>query len=184
MPTHDSEYEVRFNRETRSFVPVSRDGALLPEVHEVIALCAEHDLTLATGHVGAHDVLAILRAAKAAGVKRLIVTHPLFAEQYGLMSIDELRDATELGAYIEIIARNLARDGALKDRSIAAIRALGAEHFFVASDAGLTGDLNHTDALALAAKTLRAAGFAEADLDVMYREPLVSVRLPPRGAAK
>jgi hypothetical protein len=122
----------------------------------------------------------MLRAAKAAGVKRLIVTHPLFAEQYGLLSIDQLREAADLGAYIEIIARNLARDGDAKDRSIAAIRALGAEHFFVASDAGLTGDLSHTDALAIAAKTLRAAGFSEADLDVMYKDnPAFLVRLPP-----
>jgi len=185
MPTHDSEYEVKFNHETRPFVAVSQGGVLLPEVGEVIALCAEHDLTLATGHVGADDALAILRAAKAGGVKRLIVTHPLFAEQYGLLSIDQLRVAADLGAYIEIIARNLAREGASKDRSIAAIRAIGAQHFFVASDAGLTGDLSHTDALALAAKTLRAAGVSEADLTTMYKDnPAFLVRLPPLGAAK
>ena len=112
-------------------------------------------------------------------MRRLIVTHPLFAPQYTFMSIEQLRAAADLGAFIEIIARNLARDGEAKDRSLAAIRAIGAEHFFVSSDAGLLGELNHTDALALAAKALRAAGFTEADLTVMYKDnPAFLVSLP------
>jgi hypothetical protein len=182
MPTHDSEHEVKYNKESREFVPVSRDGVLLPAVHEVIDVVAEHDLTLATGHVEPEEALAILRAAKEAGVKRLIVTHPLFAPQYTLMSIEQLREAVGLGAYVEILGRNLAADGPAKDRSLAAIRALGAEHCFVASDSGLEGEINHTDALALGAKALRAAGFSEADLDLMFKDnPAYLVRLPPRG---
>jgi hypothetical protein len=51
MPTHDSEHEVRYNKEQRPFVAVSRAGKLLPEVLEVIGLVAQHDLALATGHV-------------------------------------------------------------------------------------------------------------------------------------
>ncbi|HZF30733.1 MAG TPA: DUF6282 family protein [Gammaproteobacteria bacterium] len=182
MPTHDSEHEVKYNKESREFVPVSRDGALLPEVREVIAVVAEHDLTLATGHVEAWEALAILRAAKDGGVKRLIVTHPLFAAQYTLMSIEQLREAVGLGAYIEILGRNLAAEGESKQRSLAAIRVLGAEHCFVASDSGLEGEINHTDALALGAKALRAAGFSEAELDLMFKDnPAYLVRLPPRG---
>ena len=179
MPTHDSEHEVLYNKESRPFIGVSRDGVLVPEVHDVIAVIAEHDLTLATGHVTAEEALQILRAAKAAGVRRLIVTHPLFAPQYTFMSIEQLRAAADLGAFIEIIARNLARDGEAKDRSLAAIRAIGAEHFFVSSDAGLLGELNHTDALALAAKALRVSGFTEADLTTMYKSnPAFLVNLP------
>jgi hypothetical protein len=182
MPTHDSEHEVKYNKESREFVPVSRNGVLLPAVHEVIDVVAEHDLTLATGHVEPEEALAILRAAKEAGVKRLIVTHPLFAAQYTLMSIEQLREAVGLGAYIEILGRNLAVEGESKQRSLAAIRALGAEHCFVASDSGLEGEINHTDALALGAKALRAAGFSEAELDLMFKDnPAYLVRLPPRG---
>ena len=94
-----------------------------------------------------------------------------------------MRVAAEVQVH-EIIART-SGCGASKDRSIAAIRAIGAQHFVVASDAGLTGDLSHTDALALAAKTLRAAGFSEADLTTMNKDnPAFLVRLPPLGAAK
>ena len=61
LPTHDSEHEVRYNKEQRPFVRVSQGGKLLPEVHEVIGLVAQHDLTLATGHVTPEETLQILR---------------------------------------------------------------------------------------------------------------------------
>ena len=102
MPTHDSEHEVLYNKESRPFVRVSKDGKLLPEVNEVISIVAEHDLALATGHVTPEETIQILRAAKAAGVKRLIVTHPMLDPQFTWMSIDQLRVAADLGAFIEI----------------------------------------------------------------------------------
>jgi hypothetical protein len=113
------------------------NGALVPEANQVIAVVAEHDFTLATGHVDGDEALLILRAAKAAGVKRLIVTHPLFLPQYTYMSLDQLRASIDLGAYIEIVGRSLTKDGESKEKTLAAMRALGAQHFFVSSDAGL-----------------------------------------------
>jgi Family of unknown function (DUF6282) len=179
MPTHDSEHEVRYQKESRPFVSVSRSGALLPAVHEVIALVAKHDLTLATGHVTPEETLQILRAAKAAGVKRLIVTHPLLDPQFTYMSVDQLRTAADLGAFIEITGGAVANDGEPKTRALAAVRAIGASHFFVGSDAGLAGRANHTDTLALAAKALRAAGLSEADLTLMFKtNPAYLVNLP------
>src|SRR5262249_34496853 len=170
MPTHDSEHEVRYNRETRPFVSVSRDGKLLPTVNEVIAIVAQHDLALATGHVAPEEALMILRAARAAGVKRLIVTHPLLDPQFTYMSIDQLRAAADLGAFIEITGGAVVRDGESKKRALEALRAIGARHFFVGSDAGLRGRENHTDTLALAAKALRAAGYPETDLNLMFKD--------------
>ncbi len=183
MPTHDSEHEVRYNKESRPFVSVSRAGKLLPNVLEVIALVAEHDLALATGHVTPEEALMILRAARAAGVKRLIVTHPLLDPQFTYMSMEQLRAAVDLGAFIEITGGAVAREGEPKKRALAALRALGASHFFVGSDAGLRGRENHTDTLALAAKALRAAGVSEADLTLMFKNnPAFLVNLPPLPA--
>jgi len=49
----------------------------------------------------------------------------------------------------------------------------------VSSDAGLVGELNQTDTLAIAAKTLRAAGVSEADLTTMFKDnPAYLVKLP------
>jgi len=185
MPTHDSEHEVHYNKESRPFVSVSRDGKLLPNVHEVIGLVAQHDLALATGHVTPEEALMILRAAKAAGVRRLIVTHPLLDPQFTYMSVEQLRIAADLGAFIEITGGAVIRDGEPKTRALAALRAIGARRFFVGSDAGLIGRENHTDTLALAAKALRAAGFPESDLTLMFKDnPAFLVNLPPLPAQR
>jgi hypothetical protein len=184
MPTDDSEHEVRYTKEARPFVAVSRNGQLLPEVHDVIAVVAHHDLALATGHVEPDEAIQILRAAEAAGVKRLIVTHPMFSPQYTWMGIDQMRTAAELGAFIEITGNSIVRDPAATPRVLAAIRALGARHFFVSTDSGLIGTPNVPDTLALVAKAFREAGIPDADLTAMFRDnPAFLVNLPPAGAA-
>jgi hypothetical protein len=170
MPTHDSEHEVLHNKDQRPMVRVSRDGALLPEALEIIGLVAEHGLTLATGHVTPAETFMILEEARKRGVTRLIVTHPLLDPQFTFMSLPELRRAAELGGIIEITAGSLFRDGPGRARVLEALRDLGPESFFVASDSGLVGTPNHTDALVMAARALRENGFDEQALDVMFKQ--------------
>jgi hypothetical protein len=169
MPTHDSEHEVTFNGDDRPFVRVSHEGVLLPETLEVLALIAEHDLTLATGHVTPTEALLILRGARRLGVERMIVTHPLLGEQFTFMSDDELRQAAELGGVVEITAGMLFRAGPSRERAFEVIRQVGPERTFVGSDSGLTGSPNHPDALAMAARALREAGFDERALEQMFK---------------
>jgi len=59
MPTHDSEHEVDYNKETRTKAVVSRNGKLIPEVFEVLDLIKERNLTLATGHVSPEEALMV-----------------------------------------------------------------------------------------------------------------------------
>src|SRR5262249_39516801 len=102
-----------------------------------------------------------------------------FLPQYTYMSTDQLRASIELGAYIEIVGRSLTRDGESKEKTLAAVRALGAQHFFVSSDAGLVGELNETDTVAIAAQALRAARLCAHDLTTMFKDtPAYRVNLP------
>ena len=170
MPTHDSEHEVNYNKETRAKAIVSRNGTLIPEVFEVLDLIREHNLTLATGHVTPDEVLMIMAEAKQRGITRIIVTHPILGAQFTNMSLPQMQEAVKLGGAIEITAGALSRDGAGKTRAIDVIKALGMQNVFVSSDSGLVGTPNHPDALAMAAKSLRAAGFSEQDLNRMFKQ--------------
>ena len=180
LPTHDSEHEVAYNKDERPSVAVSGGGKLLPEVLEVLDLIAEHELTLATGHVTPEETLLILQAARERGVARAIVTHPLLDPQFTFMTVPQLREAAALGGVIEITAGSLFRDGPGRPRVLDAVRAIGPDSFFVASDSGLVGTPNHTDALVMAARVLRDNGFDERALDVMFKEnPARLLGLPP-----
>ena len=99
MPTFDSENGVRVNRENRPFVPVARDGALLPEVREVIALIAKTDLALATGHSSPAEALMQLREGRRLGLRRMVVTHAMFTPV--LMDVAQMKEAATLGAFLE-----------------------------------------------------------------------------------
>jgi len=178
MPTHDSDHEVKYLEQTRPYVIVSQNGELLPEVLEVLKLIKEYDLTLATGHVSTPEMLQILHEAKARDIKRIIVTHPDLAPQFTPATIEDLKQAIALGAYVEVTVGQLTRDR--KSYFIDLIRTLGPNHCFVSTDSGLVGSPNHADANVVAIRTLRAAGFTEAELDVMFRRnPAFLVGLPP-----
>jgi len=95
------------------------------------------------------------------------------------MSLPQMQEAVKLGGAIEITAGALSRNGAAKMRAIEVIKALGTQNVFVASDSGLVGTPNHPDALAMAIKSLRAAGFSEQDLNRMFKQtPARLVGLP------
>src|SRR5215475_4786934 len=60
----DSENQVRYSKENRPFVCVSRNGELLFEVKEVVTLIAKHRLVLATGHIDPEEALSLLGEAR------------------------------------------------------------------------------------------------------------------------
>lgn len=170
MPTHDSEHEVDYEKGTRPKAVASRNGKLIPEVFEVLDLIKEHNLTLATGHLEPWEVLAVMAEAKKRGITRIIVTHPMLGPMFTNLSLEQMQEAVKLGGAIEITAGTVSGSGPNKARAIEAIKALGTQNVFIASDSGLVGTPNHPDAMAMAAKALRAAGFSEQDLNRMFKD--------------
>jgi hypothetical protein len=169
MPTFDAENQVRYSKQDRPFVAVSRNGRLLPEAKEVIALAAKYHLMLETGHSSAAEGLMILREARRAGVPQRVVTHAMLAPVH--MSLGQMREAAALGAYIEFVYNGLI--GAGKEYTAAdyahAIRELGAKSCILSSDMGQKGNPTHPDALAAFFAALRKEGISQADIDLMSR---------------
>jgi hypothetical protein len=169
MPTFDSENQVRYSKETRKFVPVSKNGALLPEVKEVIALVAKRGLTLETGHSSAAEGLAIVHEGQRQGVRRMVVTHAMLAPIH--MTIPQMQEAARSGAYLEFVYNALI--GPNKEFEIAdyvkAIRAVGPEHCILSSDLGQAANPLHPDGLTAFFQALRAAGISQAEIDLMAK---------------
>jgi hypothetical protein len=170
MPTFDSENQVRFSQETRPFVSVSRNGELLPEVREVIALIAEHDLVLATGHSSADEVLMLLREGRSQGVEHMVVTHAMNAPIQ--MTIPQMQQAARLGAFLEFVGSTpiSADAGARYDRFAEAIRAIGPQFCILSTDLGQANNPLPVDGFAGFLEAMRARGFTAQDIDRMVRE--------------
>ena len=71
---------------------------ILPSVKEILKLIAEKDAILDTCHLSAHECNYLIDAAKDAGVKKIVVSHPNCS--VNLMTIDEQRALAAKGAYL------------------------------------------------------------------------------------
>jgi hypothetical protein len=170
MPTFDAENQVRYSKESRPFVSVSRGGALLPETRAVIAAVAQHGLVLATGHSSAEEGLLLLREGRTQGVRRMVVTHAMNPPI--LMTIAQMREAAGLGAFLEFVGGSLATPDApmRMDRFADAIRQIGPASVILSSDLGQQGNALPPDGFAAFILALRARGFTRAELDTMSKE--------------
>ena len=168
MPTFDSENQVRSGKVKRPFASVSRDGKLLPEVNETLAIIAKYKLVLETGHSSAEECLMLIRAGKAAGVTRMVVTHAMMPPIK--MNVDQMKQAAAMGAYIEFVYHGLLENAGIKlSDYVAAIRAVGPEHCILSSDLGQAKAPLHPDGLEEFFKQLHAQGFSVADIDRMAK---------------
>lgn len=170
MPTFDAENQVRASKENRPFVSVTRDGELLPAVKDVIAVIAKRDLVLATGHSAPRETLLVLREAKRQGVQRLIVTHAMNTPVS--MSVAEMQEAANLGAFIEFVGGSLtAPDAEARiNRYAEAIRQIGPEFCVLSSDLGQQGNALPADGFVEFLVSLRSRGFTPQDVDRMAKQ--------------
>jgi Family of unknown function (DUF6282) len=169
MPTFDSENQVRYSKENRPFVRVSRQGELLPEVKEVVGLIAKNGLVLATGHIAPEEALKLLDEARRQGVQHMVVTHAM--NEPVLMTIPQMQQAAKSGAFIEFVGGSLASTDATArmDRFADAIRKIGPEFCILSSDLGQKGNALPPDGYAAFISALRTRGFSEQDTNTMSK---------------
>lgn len=159
MPTFDA-----------ASVAVSRDGRLLPEVLEVLELIREHGLVLATGHSTPEENRLLIREARKRGIERIIVTHAMLAPVR--MSVEEMKEAATLGAFIEFVYNGLA--GANKEctpeQYADAIRRIGPERCILASDLGQAANPLPVEGLRAFVEAMKELGFSDVNIRRMTIE--------------
>jgi hypothetical protein len=179
MSTFDAENQVRYSKENRPFVRVSRNGELMPETKQVLAAIAKHNLVMATGHVSPEEGLLLIREGRKQGVRRMVVTHAM--NDPVLMSIPQMQEAAKEGAFIEFVGGSLASpDAAARmDRFADAIRKVGSDFCILSSDLGQRGNALPPDGFAAFLQALRSRGFTDQQIDRMAkRNPAQLLGLP------
>jgi hypothetical protein len=182
LPAGDSEKEARESKNpNRPFVAVSKNGELLPEVKQVIAIIAQHGLVLASGHIAPEEALMAFREGKRQGVQHMIATHAF--DLAGKMTVEQMQEAAKLGAFIEFDFRNTLEGGRMD-----AIRRVGPEFCFLSefwTKAGPPREYAGLDGVGAFAEVMRAHGFTDRELELMMKENpakalgLIPVAIPP-----
>jgi hypothetical protein len=146
------------------------EGRLVDAAREVLALAAEHDALVATGHLGGGEIAALLAAARQAGVQRFLVQHPSFTVP-GL-GADELEPLVEQGAVVELTYLNVSplwRTSTV-DEAAAMLSRLGGDAVAVSSDAGQAHNPSPPEALRSFAQALYEHGVAATELTKALRD--------------
>jgi hypothetical protein len=169
MPTFDNENQVKYSKENRPFVSVSKDGHLLPAVEQVIDIVAKNQLTLEIGHSSAEDGLLIVREAHKRGVQHIVVTHAMAAPVR--MTIPQMQQAAREGAFIEFAySSTLGANHVVDIPDYAkAIRAIGPNFCILSSDLGQPANPLHPDGMIMFFQALLKEGISQADIDLMSK---------------
>jgi hypothetical protein len=138
-------------------------GTLMPAVRDTIRLCADHGVTLSFGHLSPQEMDAMADEMAAIGYRRAFIDHP-FSEVFEL-DVPKLKRWAEAGVRFALTWDELSPLlGVDTQDMVAAIRAVGPEHFMLSSDAGIPILPPTVEAYRLLAATLRAYGMTEPEM--------------------
>jgi Family of unknown function (DUF6282) len=122
-----------------------------------IELIAKHDMILATGHLGRHEIFPLVRTAREMKVRKVLVTHAEFPSQN--LTAEEQVELADMGAMIEHCFTTMHTGKAPWQTVMDAIRAVGPERCLLSTDLGQTINPPVAEGFALFAQTLLDGGF-------------------------
>ncbi len=151
-----------------AFSILGEDGKLLAEVAQVLEVIASHDMILATGHLGTDEVIELVKAARGAGVRRIVATHPEFPSI--AMPLDAQVELAHQGVFMERCYTTPYSGKISWEEIFAATRAVGPEATILATDLGQPAGPWPDEGLADFARRFLEAGFTEGEVRRMVAE--------------
>jgi hypothetical protein len=154
---------------------LDEDGRLRPAVLEILSLIAQGDVILGTGHLSVPEILHLVPAARAAGVRRILVTHPEFFVVD--MPISAQRELAGPGLFFErcLVASVPPHPPVPPGPTVplaaiaAAVRQVGVETTVLATDFGQAGNPSPVDGLRAYIGGMLELGISPAEIERMTR---------------
>ncbi|MDD6072968.1 MAG: DUF6282 family protein [Otoolea sp.] len=141
LPTQSAVNHLKKTKQDLSNgVEVVRDGRVVPELETIFGLIKDHNAVLGTAHVSPEEAFIVTEAARNAGVKNIVITHP----EWWIVDMsleDQLRIVKDYDVILErCYAQNMG-GGKYKSNlpdNLALIKEVGYEHVMVDTDGGQT----------------------------------------------
>jgi hypothetical protein len=137
---------------------VDAAGSITQATRSCLELIARHDMILATGHLGRHEIFPLVRAAREMKLRKVVVTHAEFPSQN--LSGQEQTELADMGAFIEHCFTTMHTGKAPWEVVLDSIRQVGPERCVLSTDLGQTINPPVSEGFAMFAQTLLDAGFA------------------------
>ena len=141
---------------------IDNAGRLIPQARACMEIIMNHDMILATGHVGWDEIFALVKEAKEMGLRKVLVTHAEFPSQN--LTAGEQVALADLGAMIEHCFTTTHTGKAEWSTVFDNVRRTGAERCLLSTDLGQTVNPAVSEGFALFAQQFLDAGFSAADV--------------------
>ena len=172
LPTQSAKRHLeKMGQDPAKGIELVRDGKVIPELMDVFRLIKDYDVTLGTAHVSPEEAFVIVEAARDAGVKKIVITHP---EWWVVdMSVeDQVRLVKDYDVILErCYAQNMG-GGKYKSNlpdNLEIIREVGCRNVMVDTDGGQTENPNWEIAMEEYMQYLADHGVTEEELSYMTR---------------
>jgi len=184
FPTYGAENHIKkwgLGKPPTAF-PVSKDdkkgfslldemGKVKHDINAILKLIARYDAVLGTGHLSPVESLELVKHAKKAGVKRIVVTHA--SESVVDMEPDQQKEAANMGAMIEhcFFAVTDSCPGKIQLEKIRdQIRYVGIPSSVLSTDFGQVKNRSPIEGFSNYLGKMLALGFSEDELHVMIHD--------------
>jgi hypothetical protein len=137
---------------------LSGSGEISSATRTCLELLARHDMILATGHLGRHEIFPLVKTAKEMKVRKVVITHAEFPSQN--LSAEEQVELAEMGAVIEHCFTTMHTGKAPWDAVFESIRKVGVARCILSTDLGQTINPPVAEGFAMFAQKLLDEGFS------------------------
>jgi hypothetical protein len=144
---------------------IDADGNLTGAARTCLELIHKYDMILATGHLGKPEIFALVKAARAMKLRKVIVTHAEFPSQN--FTAEEQAELAGMGAFIEHCFTTMHTGKASWDGVIEAVHRAGWERCVLSTDLGQTINPPVGEGFAMFAQKMLDAGFTVAQVHRM-----------------
>ncbi|MEA5012520.1 MAG: DUF6282 family protein [Angelakisella sp.] len=173
LPTQSSRNNmIKQNQDPAGCVDVIRDGKVVPELLDVFKLVKDHNAVLGTAHISPEECFIVVEAARAAGVEKIVVTHPEWW-LVGMSLEDQVRIVKDYNVILEHCFAQPMGGGKYKSNlpmNLEAILACGYNNVMVATDGGQVENPYWEDALQQYMQYLLDHGIPEEHIRTMTHD--------------
>ena len=171
LPTFDSEFTMKRKGKAGGVICV-RNGKTVDEMKTIFQLIKDHDAALATGHISPEEIFVVAEAAKDAGIRKIIVSHPE-SNLVGMTLKQQKRAAEDYGVFLEHCYAQPVGGGEYKknlETNLEAVKEIGAANTVIATDSGQVQNPYWYESLSESLQYLEEHGISREDLDRMTKE--------------
>jgi hypothetical protein len=141
---------------------------LLPQVKDICALIAEHDIILATGHLSVQEIFPLVKEAREVGVKKVLINHPEYIVNG---SVSEQKELAQMGAYIEHTLISMMPMWYRKDPKeiVRMVKEVGPEHTILSTDFGQTHHPPPHEGMRMLIRMMLELGISSQEVELMVK---------------